>query len=354
MDRLNGSNLDGSNVTTIVKAGGIWTGKQLVLDKKNGKLYWSDREGLRVMRANLDGSALETLVETGRGDEARKDPRNWCVGIAVDVAGGKIYWTQKGGEQQDEQHRKKQDEIGKLRQECLAEIIDEADDDAADEGAEQAAGSAKDYHHKRERQHVLVEARIDRQNRSADDPRKGGKTGAEREDDCEKLRDADPNHARHVRVVDAGTDHGAEPRALEQKPQADSHNDRDHDDRQSIIRKYQYTNPGETGQLGGRCDRQRIAAPDHQAEVGGHERQSERHQHLRHLIAGEAAQKQSLGQCARHGDRKRGQQCCQPEIQLHAQHADDEGGADIGAEHEQRAVRQVRNTHQPEDQRETC
>ncbi len=92
------SNLDGSNVTTIVKAGGTWTGKQLFLDKKNGKLYWSDREGLRVMRANLDGSNLETLIETGRGDEARKDQRNWCVGMAVDVAGGKIYWTQKGGD----------------------------------------------------------------------------------------------------------------------------------------------------------------------------------------------------------------------------------------------------------------
>ena len=92
------ANLDGSNVTTIVRAGGTWTGKQLVLDKKNSKLYWSDREGLRVMRANLDGSALETLIETGRGDEARKDQRNWCVGMAVDVAGGKIYWTQKGGD----------------------------------------------------------------------------------------------------------------------------------------------------------------------------------------------------------------------------------------------------------------
>ncbi len=92
------SNLDGSNVTTIVKTGGTWTGKQLFLDKKNGKLYWSDREGLRVMRANLDGSGLETLIETGRGDEARKDQRNWCVGMAVDVAGGKIYWTQKGGD----------------------------------------------------------------------------------------------------------------------------------------------------------------------------------------------------------------------------------------------------------------
>jgi sugar lactone lactonase YvrE len=32
-------------------------------DKDGGKLYWSDREGMRVMRANLDGSQLETLVE---------------------------------------------------------------------------------------------------------------------------------------------------------------------------------------------------------------------------------------------------------------------------------------------------
>ena len=90
------SNLDGSNVTTIVKAGGIWTGKQLVLDKKNGKLYWSDREGMRVQRSNLDGSGLETLVTTGTGANDRRDNAKWCVGIALDVAGGFVYWSQKG------------------------------------------------------------------------------------------------------------------------------------------------------------------------------------------------------------------------------------------------------------------
>ena len=36
--------------------------------KASGKLYWCDREGMRVMRANLDGSKVETLVETGQGD----------------------------------------------------------------------------------------------------------------------------------------------------------------------------------------------------------------------------------------------------------------------------------------------
>ncbi|MGH9574330.1 MAG: 3-hydroxyacyl-CoA dehydrogenase [Candidatus Acidiferrales bacterium] len=93
---IESSNFDGSDVKTVVPAGGAWTPKQLKLDSKHGKLYWSDREGMRIMRANLDGSEIETLVETAEGDAARKDARNWCVGIALDVDGGKVYWTQKG------------------------------------------------------------------------------------------------------------------------------------------------------------------------------------------------------------------------------------------------------------------
>ena len=92
------ADLDGANVTTIVPPGGTWTPKQLQLDAKNRKLYWSDREGMRVMRSNLDGTQIETLVETGHGDADRRDARNWCVGIALDVDGGKMYWTQKGGD----------------------------------------------------------------------------------------------------------------------------------------------------------------------------------------------------------------------------------------------------------------
>ena len=88
--------LDGSHATTIVPGGGTFTPKQLKIDTVHGKLYWSDREGMRVMRASLDGSNVETLVETAQGDEARRDARNWCVGIALDVARGKVYWTQKG------------------------------------------------------------------------------------------------------------------------------------------------------------------------------------------------------------------------------------------------------------------
>jgi len=90
------ADLDGGNRRVIVPQGVTHTPKQLHLDKGGGKLYWCDREGMRVMRANLDGSQAETLVETGRGDTDARDQTRWCVGITIDPQLGKIYWTQKG------------------------------------------------------------------------------------------------------------------------------------------------------------------------------------------------------------------------------------------------------------------
>ena len=93
------ANLDGSNITHIIPPGGTFTPKQLQLDEKNRKLYWCDREGMRVMRANVDGSNIETLVDTSEGDSRPgKDIRKWCVGIVLDVEAGKVYWTQKGSD----------------------------------------------------------------------------------------------------------------------------------------------------------------------------------------------------------------------------------------------------------------
>jgi hypothetical protein len=90
------ADLDGGNRKVIVPQGVTHTPKQMHLDKANGKLYWCDREGMRVMRANLDGSKVETLVERGRGDKDQRDETRWCVGITIDPKFGKVYWTQKG------------------------------------------------------------------------------------------------------------------------------------------------------------------------------------------------------------------------------------------------------------------
>lgn len=88
--------LDGGNRRTVVAPGVTFTPKQLQIDTKQGRLYWSDREGMRVMRARLDGSAVETLIQTGSGDADRANLLNWCVGVAVDPADGHLYWSQKG------------------------------------------------------------------------------------------------------------------------------------------------------------------------------------------------------------------------------------------------------------------
>jgi hypothetical protein len=89
--------LDGQNRTTIVPEGGTFTPKQLHLEKKSGKIYWCDREGMRVMRCNIDGSQIETLVDTSKGAaRPATDETKVCVGITVDPDRGQIYWTQKG------------------------------------------------------------------------------------------------------------------------------------------------------------------------------------------------------------------------------------------------------------------
>ena len=91
------SDLDGKNLTHIVPPGATFTPKQLQLDEKNRKLYWCDREGMRVMRANLDGSNIETLLDTSEGDaRPGKVIKKWCVGIALDVEAGQTLLDSEG------------------------------------------------------------------------------------------------------------------------------------------------------------------------------------------------------------------------------------------------------------------
>jgi DNA-binding beta-propeller fold protein YncE len=92
------ADLDGGNRTVIVPQGVTFTPKQLHLEKRSGKLYWCDREGMRVMRADLDGTNVETLVDTSQGDDNHSDATKWCVGITVDPERRQVYWTQKGAD----------------------------------------------------------------------------------------------------------------------------------------------------------------------------------------------------------------------------------------------------------------
>jgi hypothetical protein len=72
------SNLHGSNLKQVIPSGHVYTPKQLAIDHSNEKLYFCDREGMRVHRVNFDGNQHEIIVETGdfnnaehKGDQTR-------------------------------------------------------------------------------------------------------------------------------------------------------------------------------------------------------------------------------------------------------------------------------------------
>ncbi|KAJ5172015.1 hypothetical protein N7492_004608 [Penicillium capsulatum] len=95
---LYSANLDGTDIRTVLAPGAVNTPKQLALDTRSKKIYVCDREGLRVLRCNFDGSEFEVLVQTGdyQNAEHGQDATKWCVGVTVAPSLGKFYWTQKG------------------------------------------------------------------------------------------------------------------------------------------------------------------------------------------------------------------------------------------------------------------
>ena len=67
--------------------GGLVSPNGIALDVAAGKMYWTDSGTNKIQRANLGGFQVETLVSTGL---------EVPFGIALDVAAGKMYWTDGG------------------------------------------------------------------------------------------------------------------------------------------------------------------------------------------------------------------------------------------------------------------
>ena len=84
VDKIQRANLDGSNVQDLVTTG-LWGPRGIALDIAGGKMYWTDFN--KIQRANLDGSNVEDLVTSGL---------TTIIDIALDIAGDKMYWTDLG------------------------------------------------------------------------------------------------------------------------------------------------------------------------------------------------------------------------------------------------------------------
>ena len=82
------SSLDGSNVEQLVIPD-LRRPDKIALDIAGGKIYWTERAVAGIHRSDLDGSNTETLME-GYGLPGW----NRITGIALDVAGGKMYWME--------------------------------------------------------------------------------------------------------------------------------------------------------------------------------------------------------------------------------------------------------------------
>ena len=87
--------IDGSKVQTLVT--GLDELDDIALDVEGGKIYWTNygtdwRDPKKIQRANLDGSNIEDLITGGL-----EQPNS----IALDVEGGKMYWTDTGSDWRD-------------------------------------------------------------------------------------------------------------------------------------------------------------------------------------------------------------------------------------------------------------
>ena len=86
---INWANLDGSNSEHVVVKDSTVSPLNIALDVVGGKMYWTDNLGFqwwqghgRIRRVDLDGSNIEDLIK----DVGARD-------IALDVERGKMYWT---------------------------------------------------------------------------------------------------------------------------------------------------------------------------------------------------------------------------------------------------------------------
>ncbi len=77
------ANLNGSSVETLVQTD-LLEPQGLRLDSIAGKMFWANKGKHQIQRANLDGTQIETLVSAKLGQP---------IDIAVDPVAGKLYWT---------------------------------------------------------------------------------------------------------------------------------------------------------------------------------------------------------------------------------------------------------------------
>lgn len=89
-DTIRRSTLGGQDVEQVLTMPGVDFGTAIAVDWAGGKIYWAGRvpttpNRSAIQRSNLDGSNIETIVQPAA--------ESLIEDIELDPAGGKIYWV---------------------------------------------------------------------------------------------------------------------------------------------------------------------------------------------------------------------------------------------------------------------
>jgi ankyrin repeat protein/sugar lactone lactonase YvrE len=87
---------DGSGVAEIASGRAVNRPSAIAADAASGSIFWSESVAGRIRRASLDGADIRDIDSSGISSESdRADAREFkALGIAVDAEHRKIYWTE--------------------------------------------------------------------------------------------------------------------------------------------------------------------------------------------------------------------------------------------------------------------
>jgi hypothetical protein len=237
-----------------------------------------------------------------------------------------------------------------VRHERAADRVDQSDEDGGDEGAADRADATDDNDDKSEDQDVLAHADLHHEDRRLHQAGEAGERGAEPEHQRVEQLDIDAERADHFAVRCTSADQHAEPGAHDREIQQRSDRQRYRDNDQAIDRIIDAGNHlNGVEHLARQRQRHSRRTPDQAHQVVEENQDAERAEHVVEMVAAvEWPDRDDFQHDARNE--------CRGKSEYRADHEAvgrlGERRGKIGAEHVERAVRQVDEVHDAEDQRQ--
>ena len=228
--------------------------------------------------------------------------------------------------------------------------LDLGNEHGGDVGTDDRAHAADDYDDEGVGDHGEVHAEIGRLARDLQRAAEPGEHRAQGEDRREQHRLIDAKRADHVAILGRRAHQAAETRAREHCVQHDENGRRD-DDQESVVARHAATEHFDgAAQARGARPEQIFRSPQPQRRIVDDENQREGGKELKQLRRDvDAAQQHDLDQRAENADDKRCGDDAAPEADR-AAHRRRQRNGDIGAQHVERAMRDIDDAGDAEDQ----